>query len=627
MVIFWQLIHVFVAGFSAFVCIVWAWCQAQEELRFCAPRVSGASKGALPDSTLTPKWWLKEFFLMLVALLANVAKKVGALAVFVVFCMKICLARRRSLCLVTCVACVAMIVLFMIFIAAWTAYFSRLLVYAGIREHLRITMSPTQNHRNLAFVLTVICSVILMMWLLWDQGMENIVDWIKVALPLLLVLWWIHGAFDSNLKMKWSLILEIPDSSSRQTLNEFLLPGNPELHVNKINVQTPGRCTKIMAATFGEQTSFLLTNWRAVLHRCFPEQPKMRAAHVVAIALTLWVFVLFLGGLWVVFQTLSPRLVWMGSTSAKMVPEFEPDVHHYKVYPEHHDSSWASSIEFSFLPDMQLASNFTFCCNEFCNEVNTSGKINRFAKAIGIDSLLTVSAARNHFGACWLQLDGWRTTVYDITIVALRSLQLLPLDVGQCLHDAAYGCSEYQLKELRTLRASILILDLDAKADFVHLDAIVDLTMCEVHYPFQCWPIQAKPEISFTSLVLQVPLNALKSWRKDFQLNCNLTIAPKYPDNISNHRLMKSRSYFAELRFVSNRTKFEQAAMDVLDATASTYYRTVSRLSKRNESEAYNEGIVNLVQHAFTFLRAHGLFNSSRSLFTHLTNSFNSLAT
>ena len=107
-------------------------------------------------------------------------------------------------------------------------------------------------------------------------------------------------------------------------------------------------------------------------------------------------------------------------------------------------------FKLQFLPDTKLASKFKFCCKNrtWCHDLQPDGKINRFAKVVGVDSMLSVVVSKKNFGACQLQMDGWRTTVYGITIVALKELQFVAEGAGSCLHRVAYGCAEYEMDQL-----------------------------------------------------------------------------------------------------------------------------------------------------------------------------------
>ena len=95
-----------------------------------------------------------------------------------------------------------------------------------------------------------------------------------------------------------------------------------------------------------------------------------------------------------------------------------------------------------FIPDFQVASKFTFCCNISCREVKPNKKINRFERAVGVDAMLKTKVEQTEFGTCQLQLEGWRTNIYDFTIVGLQSFKLLPSKVGKWLrdvHDTGHG--------------------------------------------------------------------------------------------------------------------------------------------------------------------------------------------
>ena len=324
------------------ICLMWAWYKIREESRM-------SSHFSLHANTQeNPKWWTKECISMLMSSLINFVKSILALAAFLIFCVKICLVRQHSPVLVSYVACFAVMGLVIIFISAWSAYCSQLLIYAGIREQVFVTIPKINTCRNLAFKLTVVFAVILIFWLLYDQGVTSwdaFLDWVKLAIPLIFVLRWIRSALGSP-RIKWKMVMKLPDSSRRQSLREFLLDrssqhrsliemqdissqpsvGNARVTMNASNPSTTNvddppeaasgfltrkkSCSStIIVWMFGEHTALMLAEWRAVLRCSFPKHSKVRAAHVIMLAVIMWVGLMFLGGLGVYFQTLLPRLV------------------------------------------------------------------------------------------------------------------------------------------------------------------------------------------------------------------------------------------------------------------------------------------------------------------------------
>ena len=137
----------------------------------------------------------------------------------------------------------------------------------------------------------------------------------------------------------------------------------------------------ILATTFGMHASLMLTRWSTVLHRVFPNQPRTRAVHIFLIGVAVWVFIMLVLGLWYFCHLHVPRLTWMSAGSSKIVPEFDSKTLHYDIFPNITslpNGRHSELVELQFLPDMQAASEFRFCCDNLssCRSLKPTANIN-----------------------------------------------------------------------------------------------------------------------------------------------------------------------------------------------------------------------------------------------------------